>query len=226
MIAARSKSLVGAVKCKTAFLKAIKTRRGVERPVDVLLDQNDRRALSRDGVEALIDVANDDRRQSERQLVAQQQPRIGHQAAADRRHLLLPARQRRRGQVAQFMQARKQLVDALEIPRPGALAVGAEQKILLDRKARKQPASFRHHCDAQPHDLVRRLAPDRLTVEHHHLRRSRQSAGDRAQKRGLAGAVGADDGDRLALLDGDIDVEQRLEVAVEGGEILRSAAAS
>ena len=65
------------------------------------------------------------------------------------------------------------------------------------------------------------LCADRLAVEHHALGRGRQRAGNRAQKRGLAGAVGADDGDRLALLDGHIDVEQRLEVAVEGRQILR-----
>ncbi len=42
------------------------------------------------------------------------------------------------------------------------------------------------------------------------------SAGDGAQQRRLAGAVGADDGERLAGIETDVDAEQRLEVAVEG----------
>ncbi len=53
-----------------------------------------------------------------------------------------------------------------------------------------------------------------------HPGRGLDGARDRAQKRRLAGAVGADDGDRLALLDGDVDLEQRLEVAVEGRQVL------
>ena len=38
-----------------------------------------------------IDVANDHRRETKRELVAQQKPRIRHQAATDRDHLLLAA---------------------------------------------------------------------------------------------------------------------------------------
>ena len=69
---------------------------------------------------------------------------------------------------------------------------------------------------------MRRLVSDRLPVEHHHLRSSIQRAGNRAQECRLAGAVGADDGDGFALLDGDVDVEQRLEVAVERRQVLGS----
>ena len=137
-----------------------------------------------------------------------------------------PPDKRRRRQVAQFTQAREQLIDARQIPRPFALAMAAEQQVFFDRKARKQPAAFRHHGDAEPHHFVRRLVADRLAVEHHHVGRGRQRAGDRAQKRGLAGAVGADDGDGLALLDGDVDIEQRLEVAVERREIVGLRAGS
>ncbi len=43
--------------------------------------------------------------------------------------------------------------------------------------------------------------------------------GDGPQQRRLAGAVGADHGDRLALVDLERDVEQGLEVAVEAGQV-------
>ena len=98
--------------------------------------------------------------------------------------------------------------------------MAAEQKVFLDREARKQPAAFRHHGNAEPYHFVRRLVADRLAVEHHHVGRGRQRAGNRAQERGLAGAVGADDGDGLALLDSDVDIEQRLEVAVERRKVV------
>src|SRR5271165_3724599 len=56
--------------CKPALLKAIEPRRCIERPVDVLFDQHDRRAFGRNFPEAIVDVADDDRRQPERQLIA------------------------------------------------------------------------------------------------------------------------------------------------------------
>ena len=45
-------------------------------------------------------------------------------------------------------------------------------------------------------------------------------AGDGADERGLAGAVGADDGDDRALVDLERDVVERLRVAVEHVEVL------
>ena len=50
--------------------------------------------------------------------------------------------------------------------------------------------------------------------------RARAHAGDGADQRGLAGAVGADDGDDLALRDLERDAVERLGVAVEEVEIL------
>ena len=64
------------------------------------------------------------------------------------------------------------------------------------------------------------MMADRLAFEQHHIGSGFERASNGAQKRGLAGAVGADDGDRLAFLDADVDIEQGLEVAVEGRQIL------
>ena len=49
-------------------------------------------------------------------------------------------------------------------------------------------------------------------------------AGDRANQRGLAGAVGADDGDDRALLDLQRNAVERLRVAVEQVEVFDLAA--
>ncbi len=61
-----------------------------------------------------------------------------------------------------------------------------------------------------------RLAAEQNTVGH-----CRQQAGECAQQRRLAGAVGADQADHLTPRNGDIDTEQGLEIAVEGVEIFR-----
>ena len=148
-----------------AFLQAIDVARGLQRLHDVLLDDDERQALGDDRRNARVDVADHDRREAEADLVAQQQPRVRHQRAADGDHLLLAAGQRRRRLVAALGQHREQLIDALEIPRPGPAELAADQEILLDGERGKQPPPFRHQRDAARHHLVRRPAADRHAVE-------------------------------------------------------------
>ena len=71
--------------------QAIDPLGGRERALDVLLDQHDRGALAADVGERAIDLLDHDGSKPERYLVAQQEPRIRHQRATDRRHLLLAA---------------------------------------------------------------------------------------------------------------------------------------
>src|SRR5262249_3078220 len=70
--------------------------------------------------------------------------------------------------------------------------------------------------DSHAHDLEGGKAGDVRAVEadaaHARLRR----AADRHQQRRLSGAVGADQGHDLALVDGQIDAMQRLDMAIEG----------
>jgi hypothetical protein len=58
--------------------------------------------------------------------------------------------------------------------------MGAEQQVFLDREAREQAASFRHHGYSEPDDFVRRHVSDRLTVKQHRFRRGRKRPGNRA----------------------------------------------
>ena len=96
------------------------------------------------------------------------------------------------------------------------------QQVLLDREAREQLAAFGHHGDAHAHDLVRGEIADRLAVELDHLGPAMKHAHHGAQECRLAGAVGADDGHRLAFVHRDVDVEQRLEIAVESAQPART----
>ena len=62
--------------------------------------------------------------------------------------------------------------------------------------------------------------PDGLAVEAHLVGVGAYEPADGAEEGGLAGSVGADDRVRLALLDPQVDVEQGLEVAVAGGDVV------
>src|SRR5438067_6640835 len=91
---------------------------------DILLDQHDRETgfavEAFDYPEHLVDHH---RRQAERGLVAEDEPRLAHQAAADREHLLLAARERAGALTLALGEPREKRADALQVlaqTRPGA----------------------------------------------------------------------------------------------------------
>ena len=86
------------------------------RAVEVLLDEHDRRALGDHGRERLVDGVDGLGSEAERDLVEQQQTRIGDQRSADRGRLLLAAGQRRRPLMAQAGEHREGLDHALHGP--------------------------------------------------------------------------------------------------------------
>ena len=59
-----------------------------------LVGEQDRGARVGDAAQRLADLGDHDRRQPQRRLVEKQQPRLSHQRAADREHLLLTAAQK------------------------------------------------------------------------------------------------------------------------------------
>src|SRR3954454_23280204 len=91
----------GAVECfgwprqgDAALQQAIQASRAALRERHVLLHEHQGGAFGGDGRQRGVDLANDSGRQPQRQLVAQEQPRVAQQCAADRNHLLLPTGQR------------------------------------------------------------------------------------------------------------------------------------
>src|SRR5450755_2748552 len=82
----------------------------LERLPDVLLHEQKRDAFGPDLRQRAIDVTHHDRRQAERDLVSQEQPRIGHQFTAHGNHLLLASGQLGAVSFAEFAQDRKQRI--------------------------------------------------------------------------------------------------------------------
>ena len=170
---------------------------------------------SRDPEARLVEPLDHDGGQAQRDLVDEEEPRVAHEPPADGERLLLAAREVRPRLVATLEQG-EELVHARQGPAPWPAAVGADEKVLLDGEAGEDAPPFGHkrRCRGPPARGRGGRPPAR--------RRSARAdagpaaAGDRSKQRGLAGAVGADDGDRLAFVGLERHVEERLEVSVEG----------
>ena len=157
------------------------------------------------------------RRQADCRFVHQQQFWPSHQAAREGEDLLLAA-----GQVAGMLplprlQDREAGKHRLDID-PDRGCVAAQKRphfqVLPHRHAREQPFAFRHVDQAALQTLARGDRIDPLAVETHLTRGQRCQPGYGAQARGLAGAVGADQSDGLAVVD-----RQRHAVQHAGGAV-------
>ena len=126
---------------------------------DVLLDDQHGQAAGADALHQAEHLLHDHRRQAGGRLVEQQQPRLRHQRAADRAHLLLAARHGAGELAAALAQAGEQVVDEIEALaelRPRGGDEGAHAQVVLHRHAREQAAVLRHVRDAEFDDAVRR----------------------------------------------------------------------
>ena len=174
-------------------------------------------------LEDLEDLLDEDRREAHRRLVEEQDLGGRHQRPPDGEHLLLTTRQRAGLLELALAQAREQLVDPRVLGREGAAVLARERphlQVLLDVHPREHPAALGALADAERHDLVRLAAVDPLAAQPDLALARSEEAGDRAQRRGLAGAVGPDQRDDLALIDREADAAQRVDRAVVGVDVL------
>src|SRR5262249_43918780 len=148
---------------------------------------------------------------------------VCHQRAAHREHLLLAAGHGPALLLLALLEAREQRVDAIDVlaDRLRVLArEGAHLEVLQHGHAREDAAPLRRVGDADRGDGVTGHRLDLAPLEHDPPAARRDDARDRAQRRGLAGAVGADQRDDLALVDLDRDALERLDRAVVRVDLL------
>src|SRR4051812_37405560 len=77
--------------------------------------------------------------------------------------------------------------------------------VLVDRQARKDVSDLKAARQTAAVDLLRRQPGDLFAVQQNTAGADREAAADQIVERRLAGAVGADDGMALALLDPEVD---------------------
>src|SRR2546423_5660702 len=174
-----------------------------ERLVNVLLDQQDRHALLlAQPDDQLEDEPDELRREAERRLVEEEEPRPGHERPRDRKLLLLAARERRGGQTEPVAERREWLEQALAgrvVSTRSARGGGAEPEVLSHTEPREDPPALRRKPDAAADDPLRRQAADLLAVELDRAGPRPVQADDRHERRRLAGAVCAQERDDLPL---------------------------
>src|SRR4029450_8503936 len=137
-------------------------------------------------------------------------------------HLLLAAGERPGSLLPALAQDREQVVCRLEVILDAAVAAGEgpQQEVLLDGEPGEDAPTLRGLREAEVHDLVRMYAVDALAHEGDGPAGRLQEAGDRAQGGGLAGPVGADEGDDLTVVHGEADAFDGLDLSVGDDQVL------
>ena len=178
----------------------------LDRPCGVLLDEQDRHALARcsscEDLEHLVDDHAAQGRASARRGAAAsgaQAARGRSRAAAARR----PRASSRTGRSSARARGSARACRSMSLSTARG-PVARSSPILRfspDGQAAEDSTALGNERDARTEDLVRRAARDRTALECDVAGRRLEDAGDRQQRRRLAGAVVADEADELALVD-------------------------
>src|SRR3972149_10349621 len=192
----------------------------LERVIGALLDEENSQALGVEGPDRSEDLLHDQRRQAERRLVQQEQSGASHQRAGDGQHLLLAARQRAATLMLPRLEQREERIDALQIPVESGWIIGndgAHLEMLDNCHAREDAAPLWRLHNAEPRDFMGRERSDVAALEEDAALVHARASEDRHHQRRLAGAVAADQGDDLALMNIEIDPMQDRKDALAGG---------
>src|SRR5437762_2796400 len=190
----------------------------LQRDGQLLLDEQDRHAPSRDLAQEPPDLHHKHGRQSLRRLVDDDEIRIAHERPAHGQHLLLAAREDARRVVLSFLERRKQGEQVVEGPSTKRVrALEAELQILSEGQRGKDLPILRNIADAGAGDEICPQARD-VTALEEDLPLRRHEPHD-----GLAGGaapdpVSAEQADDLAVAHREADTVQDVALPVEGVE--------
>ena len=207
----------------TAFHE-VRGRRDRQRHVDRLLHEHDSGAPAGGLADELGELADHDGRQPEAQLVDEQQPRPGQQRHPEAEHLLLAAGQVRSRVLQPCPQDRERLEHRFDaFVDPAALVTDGPARgpqVVSHGERREHARATGNLCDTVRRDLAGWGVGDVATVQEDRAEVGFGEPRDRSQQCGLAGAVGAEERDDLALRDLEVDVEEDLELPVGDVEVV------
>ena len=155
--------------------------------------------------------------QSHRRFVQQQQARSAQHGPADGQHLLLATGQRTGQLLPTFGKNRKQSIYPLHfLSNPiliAPLAKSAQPQIVLDAQRREDQAAFRNLADTGGNDAVRRPPGDILAGETDATTAGGMETREGVEQGRFARAIAADDGDQFAGTNMQIGLMKRVEIA-------------
>ena len=207
----------------------------LKHPVDVVLDQQHRQ-IGRDALDDGADALALGRGKAGERLVQQQHARRGGERHAHVEQALAAIGQH--AGLGLFDAGEAEIADGgvgLGIDRVDRQRIGdgieaarmprlhGEADVFADAERRKQVGDLERAADAGARDLLRRMPGDRLAQQRYRAFVRRIHARQQIERRGLAGAVGADQRMQRAVGDGDVDALHRLDAAealddVAGGQ--------
>ena len=156
----------------------------------LLLDQQDRQPrLAIQLQDDVADVVDDVRLDSFGGFVQDEQLRLEHEGARDRKLLLLPARQVAAAPLQHLLQHREEVEDLRRNHPPPAPRAETGAQVLLHRQLREDLASLRHVADAEPCARFGRHLRQLDAIERDRARVRREQPHDALQQGGLAHAV-------------------------------------
>jgi hypothetical protein len=153
----------GAAERDAPFEQAVEPVGNREGLVDVLLDDQHRRALLLDDRHGLIDLTDHDRCEPEGDFVEQQQPGVGHQRPGDGQRLPFASGEPFPTAVQQPRQQRKRLEHSQLRPRSGATHVATDDDVLLHGQRVEDSPALGDQGDALSDPLVGGCVGDRIT---------------------------------------------------------------
>ena len=182
-----------------------------------MLDQQDGDAFPVDALNDGEDRIDHLRRESKRRLIQQEESRMRQQPTGNRKDLLLATGQLSCRKALAFAKNWKLLHQRVDLTMNGAAVVAnprPELEVLPHRQPGQDLAALGNLDQALPHDSVRRSARQVETIETRAPRLRSQHAGQGVEDRRLAGSVGADQRDDLAVGDAECDTTDRLNRAI------------
>ena len=185
--------------------------------VGVLISQEQRHAALLDRLDARVDLLRCQRREAQRRFVDEQDLGLGHQAASQRQHPPLTARQAARELSAALLEPGKQLIDmaqALAPPSPGRALIGTHQEVLAHRHLGEEQVALGDVHHARRRDQIGPPMGYLPAVEKNLACSRRKQPRDGPQKRRLAVSVGTQDDDAFAVVDDQVDAVQHLAAGV------------
>ena len=206
-----------------AGFQHVATLCNTQRLAHILFDQQDGHAGLVDLLHDPEDFLNDQRRQTHRRFIQQQDLGLCHQGTADRQHLLFTARQIAGQSAGTLFEHWKERVNPFQVTCHASLVlagIGAKCQVFFNGQRGQRGAPLGDLHDATGDDPMRRPLEQVVAVEQYLAAASLDQSGNGQQGSALARTIGAYQRGDFTLPEAQVDAFDRLDMAIRNSQIL------